>query len=130
MPILLLAIPVLSTLAGGLLAIRFRRSLALLLANCSLVLLLLLALTSTSAVLPGLYLAGSRILLPLPLAVWLLCFAAFDTAKRTRTQGSGVRGPGVQGAAVHARPRTNQHVIAAIVGPRNGPANPINPCAV
>jgi len=31
-PILLLAIPVLSTLAGGLLAIRFRRSLALLIA--------------------------------------------------------------------------------------------------
>jgi hypothetical protein len=95
------------------LAVR-RRSLALLLANCSLVVLLLLALTSTSAILPGLYLAGSRILLPLPFAVWFLCFAAFDTAKRTRTQGRGVRGPGVQGAAVHARPRTNQNVIAVI----------------
>jgi hypothetical protein len=81
------------------LAIR-RRSLALLLANCSLVVLLLLALTSTSAILPGLYLAGSRILLPLPFAVWFLCFAASDTAKRTRIQG---------------HPRTNQHVIAIVV---------------
>jgi hypothetical protein len=79
-----------------------RRSLALLLANCSLLVLLLLALTSTSAVLPGLYLAGSRILLPLPLAAWFLCFAALDTAKRTRTQ---TQGP----------PRTNQHVIAIVV---------------
>ena len=90
------------------LAVR-QRSLALLLANCSLVVLLLLALTSTSAILPGLYLAGSRILLPLPFAAWFLCFAALDTAKRTRTQGRGV-----QGAAIHARPRTNQHVIAVI----------------
>ena len=81
------------------LAVR-RRSLALLLAICSLVVLLLLALTSTSAVLPGLYLAGSRILLPLPFAAWFLCFAALDTAKRTRTRGPS---------------RTNQHVIAIVV---------------
>jgi hypothetical protein len=81
------------------LAVR-RRSLALLLANCSLLVLLLLALTSTSAVEPGLYLAGSRILLPLPFAAWFLCFAASDTAKRTR---------------VHARPRTNHYVIAIVV---------------
>jgi hypothetical protein len=81
------------------LAVR-RRSLALLLANCSLLVLLLLALTSTSAVEPGLYLAGSRILLPLPFAAWFLCFAASDTAKRTRIQGP---------------PRTNQHVIAIVV---------------
>jgi hypothetical protein len=90
------------------LAVR-RRSLALLLANCSLVFLLLLALTSTSAILPGLYLAGSRILLPLPFAGWFLCFAAFDTAKRTRAEG-----PRVQGSGVHARPGANQHVITVI----------------
>jgi hypothetical protein len=81
------------------LAVR-RRSLALLLANGSVLVLLLLALTSASAVLPGLYLAGSRILLPLPFAAWFLSFAVLDTAKGTR---------------VHARPRTNQHVIAIVV---------------
>jgi hypothetical protein len=81
------------------LAVR-RRSLALLLADCSLLILILLALTSTSAVEPGLYLAGSRILLPLPFAAWFLCFAVLDTAKGTR---------------VHARPRTNQHAIAIVV---------------
>jgi hypothetical protein len=91
------------------LAVR-RRSPALLLANCSLVVLLLLALTSTSAILPGLYLAGSRILLPLPFAVWFLCFAALDTAKRTRVQAPGVQAPGVQGPT-----RTNQLVIAIVV---------------
>jgi hypothetical protein len=81
------------------LAIR-RRSLALLLANCSLLALLFLALTSTSALLPGLYLAGSRILLPLPFAAWFLSFAVLDTAKRTRPYGS---------------PRPQQHVIAIVV---------------
>lgn len=92
------------------LAIR-RRSLALLLANCSLVVLLLLALTSTSAVEPGLYLAGSRILLPLPFAAWFLCFATSDTAKR-----AGIERP-PRGAAHQRRvpPRTNQQVIAIVV---------------
>jgi hypothetical protein len=97
------------------LAVR-RRSLALLLANCSLVLLLLLALTSTSAVLPGLYLAGSRILLTLPLAVWFLCFAAFETAKRTAVQSCGLCGRGVRGPGVDARPGANQDMIAGIAG--------------
>jgi hypothetical protein len=81
------------------LAVR-RRSLPLLLADCSLLVLLLLALTSTSAVLPGLYLAGSRVLLPLPFAAWFLCFAVSDTAKMPR---------------VHAHPRTKQHVVAIVV---------------
>jgi hypothetical protein len=77
-----------------------RRSLALLLANGSLLVLILLSLTSTSAVEPGLYLAGSRILLPLPFAVWFLSFAVLDTAKRTRPYGS---------------PRPTQRVIAIVV---------------
>jgi len=76
-----------------------RRSLALLLANCSLLVLILLALTSNSAAEPGLYLAGSRILLPLPFAAWFLSFAVLDTAKGTRVYG----------------PRTNQRVIAIVV---------------
>ena len=81
------------------LAVRWR-SPALLLANCSLLVLILLALTSTSAIEPGLYLAGSRIVLPLPFAVWFLSFAVLDTAKKTR---------------VYDSPRTNQHAIAIVV---------------
>lgn len=78
------------------LAVRWR-SLALLLATVSLLILILLALTSSSVVEPGLYLAGSRILLPLPFAVWFLCFGALDSAKRT-----GVRGPSHRGYYVAA----------------------------
>jgi hypothetical protein len=77
-----------------------RRSLALLLASCSLLVLVLLALTSTSQVAPTLYLAGSRILLPLPFAVWFLCFAALDTAK-----DRSLKGPF----------RANQYVVGIVV---------------
>ena len=93
------------------LAVR-RRSLALLLANCTLLVLILLALTSKSAVEPGLYLAGSRILLPLPFAAWFLSFAVLDTAKGTRVQRR-VPAPRKRGIAPTAR--TNQHVIAIVV---------------
>ena len=77
-----------------------RRSLALLLATCSLLVLLLVALTSTSVVKPGLYLAGSRILLPLPFAIWFLCFSALDTAK---------------GLSVQDPFRVNQYVVGIVV---------------
>jgi hypothetical protein len=70
-------------LAGFVFVIVFairRRSVPLLLASCSLLVLIFLALNSTSAVEPGLYLAGSRVLLPLPFAIWFLAFGVLDTA--------------------------------------------------
>jgi hypothetical protein len=64
------------------LAIR-RRSLPLLLATGSLLVAVCLAISLNRAteVEPGLYLAGSRLLLPLPFAVWFLAFGALDTAQ-------------------------------------------------
>ena len=60
-----------------------RRSSPLLLATASLLVLILLALSSNPPGVPGLYLAGSRILLPLPFAVWSLCLAVLETSKRS-----------------------------------------------
>jgi hypothetical protein len=71
------------------LAIR-RKSLPLLLATCSLLLTvgLALSLNRASEVEPGLYLAGSRLLLPLPFAIWFLAFGVLDTAKSDLRQES------------------------------------------
>jgi hypothetical protein len=56
-----------------------RRSLTLLLTTISLLVMIYLALNSSSAVESGLFLAGSRIFLPLPFAIWFLAYCVLDT---------------------------------------------------
>jgi hypothetical protein len=62
----------------------------LLLATVSLLVAVCLALSlnRASEVEPGLYLAGSRLLLPLPFAIWFLAFGVLDTAKSDLRQQS------------------------------------------
>jgi hypothetical protein len=66
------------------LAIR-RRAIPLLLATCSLVVLICLALSLNRAsdVQPGLYLSGPRLLLTLPFAVWFLVLAASEAKRKS-----------------------------------------------
>jgi len=81
-----------------------RHSLALLLASCTLVVLVCFALSMERAidVFSGLYISGPRLLLPLPFAVWFLVLAMADSKVTTTL-------------TVRERERGNRHITVAIV---------------
>ena len=81
-PIAAVAVVILIAALGGIILFALRRSaLPLLLATCSLIVVICfaLSLTRASEAYADLYLSGSRILLPLPMGMWFLAFGICET---------------------------------------------------